>query len=461
MRFFPTFFKSTSLSSFMELCTIGGYEEVGKNMTAVKIGEEVFLFDCGFFLPGVIELQEDHEKEYSTRGLRRVGGIPDDRVLDKNGWREKVKALFISHAHLDHVGGIAYLADRYPNATIFGTPFTIKVLESLLQDSHINLSNPIKIVQANSTHSIPGSRDAKVEFIHTTHSTLDCTFVALHSNEDSFFYALDYKFDDTPTFGSPPNYSRLKEIGENGVKVAIINTLYSSKKESNLSEKDASEMLRLAFEKVQDKNSALFITTFSSHIERLNNIVKHAKNTGREIIFIGRSLAKYVGCAIKIGKCPFKDQMKIMKYRGQVNSILKKVETNRGKYVIVCTGHQGEKNSILDRISKGTTPFNFKPGDNLIFSSSVIPTEVNIEAREKLDAKFKKIGVNLQINVHVHGHGSQESKKKLIELIKPKIIIPAHGNRKQEEELICVANEYGYKFGETSHLASNGEFFSF
>jgi len=446
----------------MEICTIGGYEEVGKNMTAVKVGEDVFLFDCGFYLPGVIELQEDHEKEYSTKGLRRVGGIPDDRVLDKNGWRGKVKALFLSHAHLDHVGGIAYLADRYPNATIFGTPFTIKVLESLLEDSHIDLSNNIKTVQSNSTHSIPGAdKDAKVEFVHTTHSTIDSTFVVLHAKGGSFFYALDYKFDDTPTMGPPPNYSRLKEIGENGVKIAIINTLYSGKKESNLSEKDADEMLKKAFEKVQDRNSALFITTFSSHIERLNNIVKHARNTNREIIFLGRSLAKYVDCAMKIGKCPFKGQMKIMKYRGQVNSILKKIESNRGKYLVVCTGHQGEKNSILDRISKGTTPFKFKSGDNLIFSSSVIPTEVNLLAREKLDAKFKKIGVNLQTNVHVHGHGSQESKKKLIELVKPKIIIPAHGDLKQEEELICVTNELGYKLGETSHLAKNGQFFSF
>ncbi len=445
----------------MEVCTVGGFEEVGKNMTAVKVGEDVFLFDCGFYLPGVIELQEDPSIDYTVKGLRRVGGIPDDRVLDKLGWTKKVKAIFLSHAHLDHVAGLPFLADRYPDAPIYGTPFTMEVFGSLYQDAKIPLKNPLKIINTNSTNPIPNVKDVKVEFVHTTHSTIDCTFVVLHSNEGAFFYALDYKFDDTPTFGSPPNYSRLKEIGENGVKVAVINTLYSGKKESNLSEKDADEMLRLAFEKVQDKNSALFITTFSSHIERLNNIVKHAKNTGREVIFIGRSLAKYVGCAIKIGKCPFKDQMKIMKYRGQVNSILKKVETNRGKYVIICTGHQGEKNSILDRISKGTTPFNFRPGDNLIFSSSVIPTEVNIEAREKLDAKFKKIGVNLQINVHVHGHGSQESKKKLIELIKPEIIIPSHGNRKQEEELICVADEYGYKLGKTSYLVSNGDVLKF
>ena len=445
----------------MEVCTVGGFEEVGKNMTAVKIGEDVFLFDCGFFLPGVIELQEEASIEYTVKGLRRVGGIPDDRILDKIGWTKKVKAIFLSHAHLDHVAGLPFLADRYPNAPIYGTPFTMKVFESLYKDTKIALRNPLKIIDSNSINPIPGIKDIRVEFVHTTHSTLDCTFVVLHTPEGKFFYALDYKFDDTPTFGAGPNYDRLAELGKEEVKVAIINTLYSGKRESTGSEKDADEMLQKAFQKVKDKGSAIFITTFSSHIERLTNIVKHAKQTNREIIFLGRSLAKYVDCAIQIGKCPFRNEITIMKYRGQVNGILKKIESNRDKYLVVCTGHQGEKNSILDRISKGETPFKFRQGDNLIFSSSVIPTEVNIEARKQLDLKFRKMGVDLQVDVHVHGHGSQESKKKLIKLIKPKIIIPSHGNRKQEEELICVANELGYKLGETSHLVSNGDVLKF
>jgi ribonuclease J len=324
------------------------------------------------------------------------------------------------------------------------------------------MKNEVKVVKSNSTHKIPGvSQDIQVEFTHTTHSTIDCTFITLHTPEGSFFYALDYKFDDTPTLGKPPNYSRLEEIGKNNVKVAIINTLYAGKEESNLSEKDADKMLKEAFSKVKDKNSAFFVTTFSSHIERLTNIVKHAKKTGREIIFLGRSMAKYVDCAVKVGKCPFRNQIKIMKYRRQINSILKKVESNRGKYLIVCTGHQGEKDSILDRVSKGETPFRFREGDNLIFSSSVIPTEVNVEARKKLDEKLEKMGVNLQTNVHVHGHGSKESKKKLINLVKPKIIIPSHGTREQEEELICVAKEMGYKLGETSYLVKNGDVLKF
>lgn len=443
----------------MEICTVSGYEEVGKNMTALKIGDDVFLFDMGFYLPGIIELQEETNQEYSLSRLRSVGGIPDDRVLDEKGWTGKVRALFLSHAHLDHIAAVPFLINRYPNAIIYGTPFTIKVLESLAADDGIKISNKIITIKANSTHKIDGAnKDISVEFIHSTHSTIDCVFIALHSNEGTFFYTLDFKFDDTPTMGAPPNYSRLKEIGENGVKVAVIDTLYSDKVEPHKSEAYADKIVEAALKKANIKDSALFITTFSSHIERLTNIVKHAEKTGREIIFVGRSLAKYVECATRINKCPFRNKIKITKYRGQVNSILKKVEKNRGRYLIVCTGHQGEKNSILERISRGTTGFKFRPNDQLIYSSSIIPTEVNIEARRQLDAKFASIGVVMQKDVHVHGHGSQNNKKKLIELLKPEIVLPAHGTVEQEEDLIDVAVEMGYERDKNTFISKNGNF---
>ena len=141
--------------------------------------------------------------------------------------------------------------------------------------------------------------------------------------------------------------------------------------------------------------------------------------------------------------------------------MFKKIDSDRGKYLVICTGHQGEKNSILDRIANGATPFRFKQGDHLIFSSSVIPVEVNQESRRKLDAKLIKMGVELQKDIHVSGHGSRDSKIKLIKLIKPKHIIPSHGNRQQEEDLICITKELGYKLNETSHLALNGQIFTF
>ncbi len=439
----------------MEICTVGGYEEVGKNMTAVKVGEDVFIFDMGFYLPGVIELQEE-QKEYSLSGLRRVGGIPDDRVLDKLDWRKKVKAVFISHAHLDHVGGIQYLIHRYPGVPIYGTPFTIAVLKELMEDSKISVTNPINSVPSNSIHKIKSTNNVQIEFIHATHSTIDCAYLALHTQEGIFFYALDLKFDDYPTLGNPPNYKRMEELGNKNVKVLVVDSLYSASEKKPGGERVAAHLLEEAFSKVRNKNSAFFVTTFSSHIERLNNIVKLASKTNREIVFLGRSLAKYVECATKIGKCPFRNKVKIIKYKRQVNSFLKRVNKDRGKYLIVCTGHQGESGSILDRIAKGETPFNFKAGDHLIFSSSVIPTEVNILSREKLDKRLRRTGVKLQTDIHVHGHGSREDMREIIGLLKPKHVIPAHGSLGQEAPFIELAKEFGYVFGSTSHLSSDG-----
>jgi ribonuclease J len=447
----------------MEICTVGGFEEVGKNMTALKIKEDVFLFDCGLYLPGVIELQEDPYKKYNEKTLRSVGGIPDDRVLDKLGWTKKVKAIFISHAHLDHVGGAPYLAHRYPQATIYATPFTLSVLNSLTKDEGIIIPNPLKKVDYQKKYSIQGADPSiKVEFTYTTHSTLDCSFISLHTPEGIFFYALDYKFDDTPTLGPLTDYNSLKRIGEEGVKVAIVNTLYSGKEEPNGSEKDADEMLNQAIKNAQQrKDSALFVTTFSSHIERLTNIIKHALRTNREIVLLGRSMAKYVNCAVEIGKWKYDKKVKVIKYRRQIDSFLRRVEKDRSRYFVICTGHQGEKDSILDRISNGETPFKFRKNDNLIFSSSIIPAEINIESRRILDKKLEKIGVELQKDVHVHGHGSQQTKIKLLEMIKPENLIPSHGNIAQEKELIEVGKKLGYELGKNSHLSKNGFLLNF
>ena len=283
----------------------------------------------------------------------------------------------------------------------------------------------------------------------------------MHTKDGIFFYGLDFKFDNYPTLGKPPNYKKMKELGKKGIKVLIADALYSGRETKPGGERIARNLLEEAFSQVRDKNSALFVTTFSSHIERLNSIVDFGKRTNRKIIFLGRSLNKYVSCAISVKQAPFKNNIRLVKYRNQINSVLKEVEKNRGKYLVVCTGHQAESGSILDRIANGKTQFNFKPGDNLIFSSSVIPVPVNILARERMDKKLRRIGVKLQTDVHVHGHGSREDLRVLIEMLKPEHIIPSHGPIKITSPMIELSKEFGYTFGETSHLSSDGKVLKF
>lgn len=445
----------------MEICTIGGYEEVGKNMTAVKIGEDVILFDAGIYLPPLIESQEREEgpKVYNESTLRKMKVIPDDLVLDKLGWTEKVRAIVIGHAHLDHIGALPHLAHRYPNAEIIATKFTMEVLNSICEDDKLHIKNKKTIVKANSHLTLKGqSEDISLEFIHTTHSTIQCIFVVWHSKEGGFFYALDFKFDNHPIIGHPPNYRRLKELGLTGkVKCLVVDSLYADTDRRTASERIARDLLEDALSNVRDKNSALFVTTFSSHIARLKSIVEFGMKTKRKIIFMGRSMNKYVLSAHKAGECPFFNKIVLLKYRRQINSFLKRVEKERGKYLIVCTGHQGEKGAILDRIVKDETPFKFRHGDNIIFSSSVIPVIQNISAREKLDKALKKKGVRLQTDIHVSGHGGREDLRDLVNMIKPLNIIPAHGSLEQEIPMVELAKEMGYKFQETVHLSNNGK----
>jgi ribonuclease J len=443
----------------MEICTIGGYEEVGKNMTAVKVGEDVIIFDAGIFLPPVIEMQEqENQQQYTEKMLRGIKAIPDDLILDKLGWADKVRAIIVGHAHLDHVGGLPYLAHRYPKAEIIASPFTMAVFEGILKDEKLNVRNRRRIVHENTTHQIRGSSgNLKVEFINTTHSTIQCLFVAWHSKEGVFFYGLDFKFDNHPIIGLPPNYKRLKELGKMGVKCLVVDSLYADTDRRTASERIARNLLEDALGNIRDRDSALFITTFSSHIARLKSIIDFGQKTNRRIVFLGRSLNKYVEAAIKVNQCSFRKKIDVMRYRKQINSFLKKVEDNRGKYLIVCTGHQGEKGSILDRIVQGETPFKFRNGDNLIFSSSVIPVSVNINAREKLDGKLRRQGVRIQTDIHVSGHGGREDLRDLLEMLKPEHLIPSHGSLKQEAPLIDLAKEMGYRFQENSHLSSDGK----
>lgn len=451
----------------MEICTVGGYDEAGRNMTAVKIGEDVIILDAGISLPALIKLQEQ-EKELesnnplSEKELRRMGALPDDEVLDRLGWRKNVRAIIIGHSHLDHIAALPHIAHRYPNAKILGTPFTIEFLETTLRDEKINMRNQRIRVNENATYTIKGkSGTYKAELIHATHSTLQCAFIALHTPHGIVFYSLDFKFDNHPIIGAPPNYKRLKKLGKRGVKVLIADSLYASAERKTPSERIARDLVEDAIGSVHDKKSALIISTFSSHIARLKSIVEFGKKTGRQIIFLGRSLDRYTGCAERIKQCSFRKTVRIFRYKKQINAMLKKINENKGRYLIVCTGHQAEKGSVLDRIVNDETPLKLSDGDNVIFSSSVIPVDVNIKARAEMDRKLKKKGVRIQSDIHVSGHGAREDLRDLIEILQPEHIIPAHGEHKKTIPMIELAGELGYKSGQTVHLSSNGKVLKF
>lgn len=442
----------------VKIHTVGGFSEVGKNMIAIETEEDAFILDEGFYLPAIIEMQEQDKgkDEYSKseKKMKAVGAIPNDTVL--NNIRHKVCAQFVSHAHLDHVGAVPFMSDKY-RAPIYATPFTVGVLDALLKDEKLFLKNDVHAIKPNTSFYIRGkNKKYLVDFISATHSTTQSSMIAIHLPEGVILYTGDFKIDDTPILGPKTNYKKLKEIAKEGVLAVIVDSLYSGSDKKTPSEKIARSLLEEVMSTINNKNSAIIVTTFSSHIARLKSITEFSKRMNREVIFLGRSLNKYSLAAKESGVGGFINNVTMSKYAKQVEKTLHKVEKNRGKYVVVCTGHQGEPGSILERISRNKLPFNFKKEDNIVFSSSVIPTEVNIEQFAKMEGRLKKKPIRLFRDVHVSGHGGKEDLRELIKLVKPQHIIPFHGDTDKTEPMAFLSQEMGFRMNKQIHLMQDG-----
>ena len=435
---------------------VGGFSEVGKNMSVVELDDDAFIFDEGFFLPPIVQLEEKDRNEYSCseKKLRLIRAIPNDYVIDKI--RHKVRAQFIGHAHLDHVGAVPFLSNRY-NAPIYGTPFTMQVLDSLLRDNDLFLRNKVKTIPPNTTFYVQGKyKKYRVDFINITHSTPQTTLIALHTKKGIILYANDFKLDNNPVLGLKPNYKLLREISQEGVYAMIVDSLYAGTDRKTPSEKIARNLLEDVLLTIQNKNDGIIVTTFSSHIARLKSIVEFGKKLNREIVFVGRSLSRYCEAAKKVKIASFLNQVKIVSYRQQVEKILKKIDRNRKRYLVVCTGHQGEPGSILERISRNQLPLKINKGDNIIFSSSVIPTKINIEQFDKMESRLKKRKARIFRDVHVSGHAGREDLRDLINLISPTHLIPAHGGLDKTKPMLDLALELGYN-KKSCHLMKDGQ----
>jgi ribonuclease J len=437
----------------MKIHAVGGYNEIGKNMTAVEVGSEVVICDMGIHLEPYIQYTEDEDiQKVDVDDLRRIGALPNDLVLDRI--KDKVTAIIPSHAHLDHVGAIVYLSNRY-RAPIICSPFTAEVIKAIARDERITLKNEIKSLNPNSRMKV-GS--IVVEFINMTHSTPHTVMIALHTREGTVLYANDFKFDNHPLIGRRPNYERLEEIGKEGLKCLICDSTRAALPVKTPSEMVAKEMLRDVLEGVDSSGRAIIVTTFSSHLARLKSIIEFGKKLNRKIVFLGRSLAKYTEAGEAVHLVRFSEEVEIVRYRKQILKRLAEIQREGPqKYMLVVTGHQGEPQSTLARMVKGDLKFSFKPEDHVIFSCTIIPTETNIENRRQLEARLHTLGVRVFRDIHVSGHAAKEDLRDLLNMVKPGHLIPAHGDKGMKLSLASLAMEKGYRMGKNIHLLADGD----
>ncbi len=438
-----------------EICTVGGYNEVGRNMTAINIAGETIVCDIGFNVQKVVEYQEETpvQEEYTKELLKKIDAIPNYNKI--KSWIPQTKAIIATHCHLDHIGGIQYIAPDF-KAPIVATPFTLQVIRNQVQNDSLKLPNPYIPIKPNNTFN--ASKNVKVEFIEIPHSTPETSMLAIHSKQGVYLYATDWKFDNTPLIGNKPNYKRLKELGQKGVKALIVDSLYSKDNIKTPSENIARELLKDVLLGTENSGAAIVTSCFASHIARLKSIIEFGNKLNRKVVILGRSFGKYIDAAETAKITKLSDKAEIVSYRKAIDRKIAEI-SKKGpeKYIIVCTGGQGETNAVLARMVRGETKFKFFSEDQVIFSNKLIPVEPNLSNREKMENQLKEQGVRIFRDVHVSGHPAKEDIREMINLTNPENVIPCHGFDKLLNPACGLAEEMGFKLNRDIHLMRNGE----
>jgi len=437
----------------IEVIAVGGYDEVGRNMTAVRCGKEIVIFDMGLRLDQVM-IHEDAEVEnMHSLDLIQMKAIPDDTMM--NSVEGTVKAIICSHGHLDHIGAIPKLAHRY-NAPIIGTPYTIELIrQQIAGEQKFGVNNKLFALKTGQKYTL--SQNLALEFIRMQHSIIDTATVVLHTPKGAIVYACDYKLDRTPVIGEPPDFARLRQIGKEGVLGVIVESTYIDNRGRAPSEKIARDIVRDTITSYEDDKSAIIVSTFSSHIARVKTIAECAHEIGRKPVLLGRSMEKYASTAEQMKLVAFPQTMSMFGNRRTVDRTLRRMmKAGKEKFLPIITGHQGEPGSILTRIALGDTPYKIEKGDKVLFSAKIIPNPMNVGQRYMVEARLNMSGARIFPDLHVTGHAYREDHYEFIHMLNPQHIIPAHGNIRMSASYAEFSESLGYTLHNDVHILSNG-----
>ncbi len=412
-----------------KLCIIplGGLDQIGMNITAFEYEDDIVVVDCGLAFP-----------EDDMLGIDLV--IPDTTYLEEN--IDRVRGLVITHGHEDHIGAIPYVLQKI-NIPVYGTKLTMALIENKLEE-HAMIDNVTRHV-VSFGESVSFGR-LKVEFIRTNHSITDACALAITSPVGVVVHTGDFKVDYTPVFGDPIDLARFAELGKQGVLALLCDSTNAERPGFTNSERTVGRALDNIFS--DHAKSRILVATFSSNVDRVQQIIDAAARYGRKVVLEGRSMRNIINTAIEIGyvRIPEGILIDISQIRDYPDE----------KTVIITTGSQGESMAALSRIATNMHKMvSIKPGDVVVFSSNPIPGNEKAVFKVINELSMKGAEVIFQ-DTHVSGHACQEEIKLIYTLTKPKFAVPVHGEHRHLMAQRGVAIDVGVP-KENVMILSNGQ----